>query len=99
MGPGYNNHEGSAEPAMALRENRRKRSWEVSLVERQTRDRTAWRASGRTVSQRSSERRSLCSNSFIVRQIVWLERSHWLFPCGWYRVEVLKEMPRVARKI
>jgi len=24
---------------------------------------------------------------------VWLERSHWLFPCGWYGVEVLKEMP------
>jgi len=26
------------------------------------------------------------------------ERSHWLFPCGWYGVEVLKEMPQVARK-
>jgi len=45
--------------------------------------------------QRSSERRS---NSFIVHQIVWLERSHWLFPCGWYGVEILKEMPRAARK-
>ena len=44
------------------------------------------------------EKRALCSNSFIVRQIVWLECSHWLFPCGWYGVEVLKEMPRVARK-
>jgi len=83
---------------MALRGNCRKRSWGVSLVERQTRDRTAWRVYGRNVSQRSSERRSLCSNSFIVRQIVWLERSHWLFPCGSYGVEVLKEMPRVARK-
>ena len=98
MGPGCNNHEGTAEPVMALRGNRRKYSWGVSLAERQTRDQTAWRASGRTVFQRSSERLSLCSNSFIVRQIVWLERSHWLFPCGWYGVEVLQEMPRVVRK-
>jgi len=98
MGPECNNHEGSAEPVMALRGNRRKRSWGVSLVERQTRDRTAWRASGRTVSQRSSERCSPCSNNFIVHQIVWLERLYWLFPCGWYGVEVLTEMPRVARK-
>jgi len=54
-GPGCNNHEGCAEPAMVLRGNHKKRSWGVSLVERQTRDRTAWRSSGRTVSQRSSE--------------------------------------------
>jgi len=41
-------HEGSAEPVMALRGNRKKRSWGVSFVERQTRDRTAWKASGNT---------------------------------------------------
>jgi len=76
----------SAEPVIALWGNRRKRSWVVSFVERQTRDQTAWIASGRTVSQCSSEKRLLRSNSLIVRQIVWLERLHWIFPCGWYGV-------------
>ena len=52
-GPGCNNHEGCAEPAMVLRGNHKKRSWGVSLVERQTRDRTSWIASGRTDSQQS----------------------------------------------
>jgi len=43
---------------------------------------TSIRASGKTASQYSSERRLLCNNSLIDREIACLEHSHWLFPCG-----------------
>jgi len=81
--PGENSHEGRAIPNIAVRGKRTKCLWGVSLVERQTNNRTACKVSGKTLSHCPSCRFLPCKISLIFLQMVWFIRSHWPLPCGW----------------
>ena len=75
-GPGCNKDEGSAEQVMTLPGDCRKLWWGVSFVERQSRDRTAWRASGWTA-KNSCEKRY--SNYFACSHWWWLQKVKYKF--------------------